>query len=121
MEDKRKLFINILQLNCFITDEIGHDELYLVLNGEKIWPEQQNYRAVKPGTTDINLRIDDLNPNTELGLEIWDYDYLSANDLLGTVTLFIDEPGGPYMTDMLPNTDETKKARYSITWEIDYM
>jgi len=34
MTSDRKLFIKILNLNCFVTDELGFDELYLVLHGE---------------------------------------------------------------------------------------
>ena len=121
MVDERKLFIKILQLNCFITDEVGFDELYLLVKEEKIWPVNQSYKSVNPGSTEINVKIYDLIPNTQLDLEVWDYDYLSSNDLLGIVPLFIDEPGGPYTTDMIPNREETNKAKYSIVWEIDYM
>lgn len=121
MVDERKLFIKILQLNCFITDEIGFDELYLIVKDEKIWPVNNVYKSVNPGSTDINVNIYDLQPNTQLNLEVWDYDYLSSNDLLGIVPLFIDEPGGPYTTDMIPNKEETDKAKYSIIWEIDFM
>ena len=121
MVDERKLFIKILQLNCFITDEAGFDELYLVIKEEKIWPVNQSYISVNPGSTEINVKIYDLIPNTQLDLEVWDFDYLSSNDLLGIVPLFIDEPGGPYTTDMIPNIEETDKAKYSIIWEIDFM
>ena len=121
MADERKLFIKILQLNCFITDEIGFDELYLVVKNEKIWPENQLYKSINPGSTNINVKIFDLSPNTQIDLEVWDYDYLSSNDLLGKIPLFIDEPGGPYTTDMILNKKETEKAKYSVTWEIDYM
>jgi hypothetical protein len=121
MADERKLFIKILKLNCFITDEIGFDELYLVVKDEKIWPENHLYKSVNPGSTDVNVNIYNLLPDTKIDLEVWDYDYLSANDLLGTLPLFIDEPGGPYTTDMIPNKEETEKAKYSVVWEIDYM
>jgi len=121
MVDERKLFIKILQLNCFITDEMGSDELYLMVNDEKIWPQNHLYKAINPGSTDVNVKIFNLSPKTQIDLEVWDYDYLSSNDLLGTVPLYIDEPGGPYTTDMIPNQEETEKAKYSFIWEIDYM
>jgi hypothetical protein len=121
MVDERKLFIKILQLNCFITDEIGFDELYLVVNNERIWPENHLYKSINPGSTRIDVKILDLLPNTQIDLEVWDYDYLSSNDLLGKILLLVDEPGGPYTTDMIPNQEKTEKAKYSIVWEIDYM
>ena len=121
MVNERKLFIKILQLNCFITDEVGFDELYFVVKEEKIWPVNNTYKSVKQGSTEINVNIDNLLPDTQLDLEVWDYDFLSSNDLLGKVPLHIDEPGGPYTTDMIPNIEETDKAKYSIIWEIDFM
>ena len=120
MFSTRKLFIRILHLNCFVTDELGFDELFLVMNGEKIWPVDHKYTIVKAGKTSISVEIRNLDANTSLELEVWDYDYLSANDLLGKITLYVDEPGGPYTTDMLPNSMETEKAKYTLTWEIDY-
>ena len=59
MVDERKLFIKILQLNCFITDEVGFDELYLIVKEEKIWPVDQSYKSINPGSTDINVNIYD--------------------------------------------------------------
>jgi hypothetical protein len=120
MASDRKLFVKILYLNCFITDELGFDELYLKLDGEKIWPPDHKYQQVKAGRTKVNINIKNLNPKTKLDLEIWDYDYFSADDLLGKVMVIADEPGGPFTTDMIPNFSETQKAKYSIDWEIDY-
>jgi len=120
MANERKLFIKILLLKCFITEERGYDDIFLVLNGEKIWPRMHSYKPVKPGNTKIDVIINGLESNEQFELEIWDHDFLSSNDLLGKVPLFIDEPGGPFTTDMLPNSEETDKAKYSIVWEIDY-
>ena len=120
MTSVRKLFIKIRYLKCFVTDEMGFDEVFLLLNGKKIWPKNHTYKAVKPGRTNINVEIKNLDPNIHFDLEIWDFDYISSNDLLGRVPILIDEPGGPYTTDMIPNSLETEKAKYSIVWEIDY-
>jgi len=68
----------------------------------------------------VNVEIRNLSPNTHLELELWDYDYLSPNDQLGIFPIFIDEPGGSYTTDMIPNSEKTDKAKYLIVWEIDY-
>ena len=103
-----------------MTEEVGFDEVFLVFQGKKIWPEDHLYKSVKKGHTEVNVEIRDLNPNTQLEIEIWDFDYLSANDLLGKFSMFIDEPGGPYTTDLMQNVTETGKAKYSITWEIDF-
>jgi hypothetical protein len=120
MASERKLFIKILILKCFVTEERGFDDIYLVLKSKKIWPQNQPFKPVMPGDTKIDVVIKGLDPNMQVDLEIWDFDYLSSNDLLGKVPLLIDEPGGPFTTDMIPNSTETDKAKYSILWEIDY-
>lgn len=120
MASERKLFVKILCINCFFTDELGFDEIYLLVHGKKIWPENEKYIPVKSGRTEVNVAIGNLESNSELEIEIWDFDYLSANDLLGRVQLLVDEPGGPYTTDMVPNVAKTIKAKYSLVWEIDY-
>jgi hypothetical protein len=66
------------------------------------------------------VEIRKIDPGTNMVIEIWDYDYISRNDLLGTVTVYIDEPGGSYSTDMVPNEKETKRAKYILEWEIDF-
>lgn len=107
-------------MNCFVTDELGFDEVYLVWQGVKIWPENHLYKSVNKGRTNVNVTIRNLKPNTRVNLEVWDYDYLSPNDQLGTFPLYIDEPGGPYTTDIEPKAKNTAKAKYSLVWEIDY-
>lgn len=120
MTSERKLFLKIVHLKCFVTEERGFDDIYLVLNDEKIWPRKHSFKPVKPGKTTIDVVIGGLESNVQLDLEVWDHDFLSSNDLLGKISLFIDEPGGPFTTDMIPNSMETDKAKYSIVWEIDY-
>ena len=120
MPIKRTLLVKILFLNCFITDEIGFDDIFLMLNNEKIWPPDKRQQSVKPGRTSIDLEILNLQKGTRLNIEIWDYDIISSNDKLGIFPIHIDEPGGPFVTDMIANSNETDKAKYSIEWEIDF-
>lgn len=120
MTSDRKLLIKILYLHCFVTDEMGFDELYLTWNGKRIWPDDHKFSRVKKGRTDINVEITHLGMGSRLELELWDYDYVSANDFLGRITVIADEPGGPYTTDMVPNKTETRKAKYALEWEIDF-
>jgi len=121
MESKRKLLLKILNINCYLTDEAGFDDIYLVVDDQKIWPTDKSAYPVKPGKIKIELKLSGYDPGTFLEIEIWDFDYFSSNDLLGKVPLFLDEPGGPYNTDMIQNMNKTQKAKYSIDWEIDFM
>ena len=79
--------------------------------------QDKKHEDVSVGNIDLNVIIPDLTPNEDLFLEIWDYDLLSANDLLGKVRMVPDRPGGPYTVDMTPISDK-EMARYSIEWEI---
>lgn len=108
-------------LNCFITDEFGFDDIYLAINNEKIWPITKRQQSVKPGRMAVDVEIKELHSGSKLNIEIWDFDLISSNDQLGVFPILIDEPGGPFVTDMVVNSNETDKAKYSIEWEIDFI
>lgn len=120
MSDSRKLKLILSNIYCFLTDESGFDEIYLVIDNEKVWPMNRRFRIVKPGKTKINIDISGFEAGMQVDVEIWDFDFISRNDLLGKVPLYLDEPGGPYTTDMVQNISKTMKAKYSLEWEIDY-
>jgi len=121
MENKRKLLLKISSIYCYVTDESGSDDIFLMIDDEKIWPRDHKYHPVSPGRTPVSIELKGYYPGTRIEIEIWDYDFISTNDLLGTVRLLVDEPGGPYLTDMTQNREETDKAKYSIEWELDYL
>ncbi len=118
---QRKLLLRILNIYCYITDETGFDDLYLVINKKKVWPARKRFFPIRPGRTTVNTELKAFDPDTAVEIEVWDFDYISRNDLLGKVPVFLDEPGGPYTTDMIQNKYETEKAKYSIEWEIDFI
>jgi hypothetical protein len=120
MYSERKLLCRLISLNCIITDEKGFDDVFLKVDGKKVWPKKKKQKSVPPGITFLDVELHGIEPDSNIEVEIWDYDFISANDLLGSMKLFIDEPGGPFNTDMIPNVKETKRARYSIDWEIDF-
>ncbi len=120
MIGNKKLKVRLINLNCYATEESGYDDVYLMMNGRKIWPEHKRQLPVRIGTTELNIDINDLEPDSKLDIEIWDYDVISANDLMGHVPIYVDKPGGPYSTDMIPDPVEAKIAKYTIEWEIDF-
>ena len=109
MTSERKLLCRLNFLNCIINDEKGFDDVFLKVNGKKIWPKKKKQQSVPPGPTSLDVEIHGIEPETHMEIEIWDYDFISRNDLLGSVKVYIDEPGGPYITDMIPNEKETKR------------
>src|SRR3990172_6963972 len=116
----QKLKLRLLNLSCYETEETGYDDVFLTLNSVKIWPKQKKQQSVPVGSTPLNVEIEDLTPGTNLEIEIWDYDLLSENDKMGYFRFYIDEPGGPYTTDMVADQEEAKIAKYNIEWEIDF-
>ncbi len=107
---------HLLKLYCYFTDENQDDEVFLEHNGKKIWPKGEKYKSLRVGEENIGIKIEGITPHEPFSIEVWDYDLLTPNDLLGKCTMIIDKQGGPFETDMVP---ETKKdvARYTIEWE----
>ena len=108
---------NILSLICRITDESDLDEIYLNLNGKKIWPESKKYKSVKMGKTDLNFILKDVNHGDKIEIELWDYDFISVNDFLGTFPFYLDESGGPCTTDLRQKNKQ--EAKYSLEGKYD--
>jgi hypothetical protein len=104
-----------------MTDESGSDEIFLMVNNRKIWPVDHKFSTIRPGSTEISTVLKGFEAGTSLEIEIWDFDFLSSNDLIGKFPIHLDEPGGPFKTDMVQNTEKTKNARYCIEWELDYL
>jgi hypothetical protein len=86
-----------------IANSIGQkypDELYITVNGEKVWPSGK-YEDIKSGEKkDLNLTK---NFTTEAKVVLWEYDTVSSDDKLGEQTFKLDSNSGEYM---LYNTDE---------------
>ena len=110
----RRIRINSVQ--CTTPDEIDKDELYLKMDGKKIWPAGNRYYRVDTGDrVDVGLEIEVAEGWNEI--EVWDYDYTSRNDLLGAFKFNVHDAPGDYSTSMtLLEKDST--ASYYLYWEI---
>ena len=108
--------IQLKTLICINPDETDKDEIYLKLKGKKIWPKDGNYKQTDTGEkTDINIEFE--HEEGQLDLELWDFDYMSMNDKLGTFTMIIDHERGLTNTaSMKPHKKTT--ASYILEWKI---
>ncbi|MEM8894271.1 MAG: hypothetical protein AAGC88_06820 [Bacteroidota bacterium] len=116
----KKHTVKLLHLYCYANEELKEDEIFLKHNGKKIWPTDKKYAELKPGEkVEVNVEVHDVEEGENLTIEVWDWDLLSANDHLGSATMTVDGPGGPYLVDMRPSTAE-ETARYSIQWQVPW-
>ena len=108
------LNLRLLKLKCYRQGESDADEVFIKYDGGRIWPAKSKYHKVSEGEVEVNLDIAGLKRNSNVQLELWDYDFLSPNDQLGTFNMLIDERGGPFTTDL----SSTGGTRYSLEWEV---
>ncbi|MEM6642232.1 MAG: hypothetical protein AAF616_04560 [Bacteroidota bacterium] len=109
-----KIRINAVQ--CTTPDEIDKDELYLKMHGQKIWPEGQIYHRVDTGDkVDVGLILEVTEGWNEI--EVWDFDFISRNDLLGAFRFNVNTVPGQYSTSMTL-LEKNSTASYYLFWEV---
>lgn len=120
MKDSQSLHTLILsQLHCYFVEESEYDDVFLKYKGKKIWPTDKKQQPIMMDTTTkLDVELKEISKNQEVVIELWDWDFLSPNDKLGTFTMVIEGDPGSFFTDMVQNIKETKKAKYSLDWEV---
>lgn len=111
--------ILLTKLQCIVNDEIDEDEVYLKYNGEKIWPTHGLYTSIDNSETfELNVELSHTDRQKPLVIELWDFDYLSTNDFLGTFEMILgDDYEGSFSTSMkIKETGTT--ASYILFWKI---
>ncbi|MDH5399819.1 MAG: hypothetical protein OEX02_16830 [Cyclobacteriaceae bacterium] len=114
MEAQITYTLRLKKLHCYLSDEDDADEVFIKHAGKKIWPEGK-FIKMKSGATDLNVELKVVKEG-KVEFEIWDYDFLTPNDLLGTFMIRADSMGGPYTTDMIKKDKGTSK--YALEWEL---
>ncbi len=111
--------IHLHKLNCILNDEVDKDEVYLKFNGKKIWPEKGAYTRIDNSESfDLNVKVQHHEPHTPLVIELWDFDYLSLNDHLGSFHITLgNDTSGKFTTSMTLH-EKNSTASYILHWEI---
>ncbi len=108
--------IKLVSVQCMLPDEVDKDEMYLKFNGNKIWPEGHLYYRLDEGElAEVNLTLEVEEGWVEI--ELWDYDYMSRNDLLGSFGFKVDDTPGKY-TNSMKLLEKDSTASYFLKWEI---
>jgi lysyl-tRNA synthetase class II len=108
--------VRLTKLHCHLNDEADSDEIYLKYNNSKIWP-LGFFKAIISGDI-VNLDITLKYVEGEKTIEIWDYDYLSRNDLIGTFELNVEHDQKGQFQSQMKSTESHKTASYVLDWEI---
>ncbi len=110
--------IKLTKLHCHLNDEADSDEIYLKFNASKIWP-LGFFKSVDSGDIkklDVTLtHKDEVKPAI---IEIWDYDFLSRNDLIGTFELMVGSDKKGQFQSNIHATEGHNTASYVLDWEI---
>jgi hypothetical protein len=109
--------ILIRHLHCLLCDETDKDEVYLVKDGERIWPEKVFDRMDCGDRRAINVTLSHQG-DAPLQIQLWDFDFLSPNDLLGIFSIHLTQNDvGSYSTT-LAKADMNSTASYILEWEV---
>lgn len=117
VQNTRTLLLS--RLHCYLVEEHEYDEVFLKYRNKRIWPKNKKWQAIMMDTTtELEVEIDGMEKYQDVVIELWDWDLLSPNDKLGTFTLLIEDDAGPFSSDMVQNLKETRKAKYTLDWEL---
>jgi hypothetical protein len=112
------MHIKLLSLHCTLNDEVDDDEVYLKYEGKKLWPAGP-YKSIKSGDKKPIGKEFVHRTDHDMVVELWDFDFFSKNDLLGTFRMHIEEDdrASTYFTTMKP-AGQDSTASYMLEWEI---
>lgn len=111
--------IRLNKLECIVNDEVDEDEVFLKYDGHKIWPTERIYKGIDNSESfELDVEIEHPDPTVPVVIELWDFDYLSANDFLGSFEMILgSDTSGSFSTSMKLH-EKGSTASYILYWEI---
>lgn len=78
------LALQLKRLDCFDTSDVKYDDIYINVNGERVWGIVEMRPGDKKDLSSLGqIKIPDGQAFT---MEVWDEDTSSPDDLIGSVT-----------------------------------
>ena len=110
--------IHLMSMHCMLNEESDKDEVFLKHLGKRIWPTKGKYHAMASNErTPVDVHFEhDLEH--DLSIELWDWDLLTPNDLIGTFQMHVNADDYGKFTTTLRIAHSTSTASYLLEWEI---
>ena len=101
-----------------LNEESDKDEVFLKHNGKRVWPQKGKYHAIDSNErTPVDVSFDHDTTNG-LVVELWDWDLLTPNDLIGTFGMQVNADDYGKFTTALKIAHSKSTASYLLEWEI---
>jgi len=110
--------IKLLHLHCMLNEESDKDEVFVKFNGHRVWPEHGRYHVMNSNERIALNIVLEHDPSKDLHVELWDWDLLSSNDLIGTFQMHVSANDYGKFTSSLKVAHEKSTASYLLEWEI---
>jgi len=111
--------IHLIAMHCMLNEESDKDEVFLKHKGKRVWPHKGKYHAMGSNErTQIDVKFDH-DPAHDLSVELWDWDLLTPNDLIGTFQMRINADDYGKFTTTLRVATSGSTASYLLEWEIE--
>ncbi len=131
--------IKLVGLECFKAEEVDGDEIYVKLNGAKVWeaqPDKMSYAVTeshhvnqfdfaggRKHTRDGWVPLMPYNPGAfvfkdqsgDLVLQLWDADLLTSDDLLGQTPIDASQASGGNISVVFQRAG----AHYRLTYKVE--
>lgn len=96
----------------------GSDDLYVKMGGNRVWPSSGDSRSIKSQETKSigqSVTFPDFPGETETTtIELWEYDWGSGDDHMGTLTIPDSHPDGSF-TYLVTSSGEGSAYEVNIT------
>jgi hypothetical protein len=112
----KQSYCRILSIFAYHQTETNGDEIFLKVDGKKVWPTNKRFVELPSGYLSVNSEIPIANPGDVMELKLVEFDPILPNKEIGIFPIETVEIGGPYTTDL--KLQGSSYAKYSLTWEI---